>query len=145
MGDVRKAGPGDLDTLLELCRRYCQVDDHVFEAETARSGFAPLLESDEHGVVWVVERSGRMVGYAVVTWSWSIESGGRDALLDEVYVEPSGEGLGSVLVAQVMEDCRRRGLPRIFLETERANHDARRFYQKLGFAAEDSVWMVKVV
>ncbi len=137
--------PEDLEELLDLCRRYCQVDDHVFETGTARSGFTPLLESDEHGVVWVAERSGQVVGYAVVTWSWSIESGGRDALLDEVYVQPSREGLGSVLVAHVVEDCRRRGLPRIFLETERANHDARRLYRRFGFEEEDSVWMVKVV
>ncbi len=137
--------PEDLERLLELCMRYCQADGHVLDAVGATAGFTPLLESDEHGVVWVVERSGRVVGYAVVTWSWSIESGGRDALLDEVYAETSGEGLGSVLVAHVVEDCRLRGLPRIFLETERANHDARRLYRRFGFEEEDSVWMVKVV
>lgn len=144
MGEVRRAGPDDLGILLELCRRYCQIDGHVFEPDRARSGFAPLLDSDEHGVVWIAEGDGG-AGYAVVTWGWSIESGGRDALLDEVYVESSGAGVGTRLVEHVIEDCLRRGLPRIFLETERTNQVARRFYQKLGFAAEDSVWMVRLL
>ena len=32
---------------------------------------------------------------------------------------------------------------RIFLETEAPNDDARRLYERLGFEAEDSIWMAK--
>jgi ribosomal protein S18 acetylase RimI-like enzyme len=45
------------------------------------------------------------------------------------------------LLAAILEDVRARGLPRLVLETEKANEAARRFYERHGFASEDSVWM----
>lgn len=139
---IRRAGAGDLEVLLRLCARYCQADSHDFDPLTATGGFRPLLDSDRHGVVWLSLDGDEVVGYAVVTWSWSIESGGPDALLDEIYVDRPGHGHGSALVAHLLDDCRRRGLPRVFLETEGANEQARRFYSRRGFRSEDSVWMV---
>jgi ribosomal protein S18 acetylase RimI-like enzyme len=133
---------GDLEVLLRLCARYCEADAHVFDPVVAGAGFLPLLTSDDHGVVWLSVAGDQVIGYAVVTWSWSIESGGRDALLDEVYLEDPGKGHGSALVDHLLADCRKRGIPRVFLETERPNLAARRFYSRLGFQAEDSVWMV---
>jgi len=144
-GVIRRAAAGDLDALVELAREYCEADGHVFDEQLVRAGFGPLLVDDTHGVVWVADESGIIGGYAVVTWSWSIESGGRDALLDEIYVRDAGRGVGSALVAHLLADCRARGLPRIFLETEAANDDARRLYARLGFETETSIWMTKNV
>jgi ribosomal protein S18 acetylase RimI-like enzyme len=142
MATIRRAEARDLETLLRLCARYCEADSHQFDPVTVTAGFGPLLLSDQHGVVWLSIDGDEVVGYAVVTWSWSIESGGPDALLDEIYVDRPGEGHGSALVAHLLADCRRRKLPRVFLETEQANHEARRLYSRLGFRTEDSVWMV---
>ena len=141
---LARALPEDLGTLLAMCRRYCELDGHVFDEPTARSGFAPLLDGDCHGVVWLICDDGPdPAGYAVVTWGWSIESGGPDALLDEIYVDRRGRGLGSAAVVEIIEDCRRRGFIRVFLETERHNLGARRLYSRFGFREEDSVWMSK--
>jgi ribosomal protein S18 acetylase RimI-like enzyme len=41
----------------------------------------------------------------------------------------------------VIDDCRRRGARRIFLETERPNESARRLYARHGFTVDDSIWM----
>lgn len=142
MATIRRAEAKDLETLLRLCARYCEADSHQFDPVTAAAGFGPLLLSDQHGVVWLSVDGTEVVGYAVVAWSWSIESGGPDALLDEIYVDRRGEGHGSSLVAHVLEDCRLRNLPRVFLETEKANQEARLLYTRLGFRTEDSVWMV---
>lgn len=139
---IRRAVSSDLDRLLVLCARYCEADSHDFDHDRAKDGFAPLLEDDQNGVVWLAEEGDNAVGYAVVTWSWSIESGGRDVLLDEIYAEPQGGGVGTSLVDHVVQDCRERGLPRVFLETESGNVSARRFYGRLGFVSEESVWMV---
>ncbi len=141
MTAIRRAVPSDLAELLQLCAAYCTADSHDFEPGRARAGFEPLLKNDDLGVVWLAETDERSVGYAVVTWGWSIESGGRDALLDEVYAGSPGAGVGSMLMERLLDDCRRRGLPRVFLETERHNESARRFYHRFGFVVEDSVWM----
>ena len=135
---VRRAEPSDLEVLVELAAEYCAADDHVFLESTVRSGFEPMLGNDTYGAVWMIDE---IDGYAVVTWSWSIEIGGFEVVFDELYVRTKGHGRGSAAIRTVVEDCRRRGARRIFLETERPNESARRLYARHGFTADDSIWM----
>ena len=117
------------------------LDGHVFEAGRVKPALVPLLASDELGVVHLVEEEGWALGYAIVTWGYSLESGGRDALIDEIYIRDRGSGVGTFLLAAILEDLKARNIPRLTLETEKANEAARRFYSRHGFVAEDSVWM----
>ena len=133
---TRRAGPEDLAHLLDLCREFCAVDGHAFDEPTYRSALLPLLTDDDHGFVLVGDGA-----YAVVTWGWSLESRGRDALLDEIYVRERGIGIGSALLGIAVATARSAGARRVFLETERGNEAARRFYAGAGFVTEDSVWM----
>jgi GNAT superfamily N-acetyltransferase len=136
--DVRRAAVSDLAALIELAAEYCAADGHEFVESTVRSGFEPMLGNDDHGAVWMIDDTD---GYVVVTWSWSIEIGGLEVVLDELYVRTSGQGKGSVALEVVIDDCRRRGARRIFLETERPNEAARRLYARHGFTEDDSIWM----
>ncbi len=140
---IRRAGSADRAVLFELVAEFCAVDRHDFDPVRVGSGLGPLLDDDRHGQVWIAEDDrGAPAGYAVVTWSWSLESGGRDALLDEIYVRDRGRGLGAVLLDHAKSEARRAGAAVMALETEAHNHDARRFYARHGFVAEDSVWML---
>jgi GNAT superfamily N-acetyltransferase len=135
---VRRAEPSDLEVLVQLAAEYCAADGHDFVESTVRSGFEPMLGNDDHGTVWMIDETD---GYAVVTWGWSIEIGGFEVVFDELYVRTSGRGRGSAALAVVIDDCRRRGARRIFLETERPNESARRLYARHGFTVDDSIWM----
>ncbi len=138
MVEIRRAGPGDLEGLVDLHRQFCEVDGHPFDDRRARTAFAPLLDDDTCGVVFVADAP---PGYAVLTWGWSIEAGGAEAVLDEIFVTERNAGAGSVLLEHVLADGRRRGLARIFLETEARNEQVRRFYRRHGFRVDDSVWL----
>ena len=135
---IRRAVPSDLDTLVDLHAAFCDHDHHPFNADRARNAFAPLLDSDVHGAVWIIDSPG---AYAVLTWGWSIEAGGAEALLDEIFVTAGGTGIGSHLIDHVLADGRQRGLARIVLETERHNTDVRAFYLRRGFRTDDSIWL----
>ena len=111
------AEAGDLARLVELHREYCTHDEHPFVERIARAGFEPLLRRRARRRV---DRR-RPRGYAVLTWGWSIEGGGLEAVLDEIYVTKRGEGIGSALIDRVLDDARRAGLARMFLETEAPN------------------------
>ena len=117
------------------------LDGHVFEPGRVKPALVPLLATDQHGVVHLVEEEGWALGYAIVTWGYSLESGGRDALIDEIYIRDRGSGVGTSLLAAILDDLKARGIPRLTLETEKANEAARRFYERHGFVEEDSVWM----
>jgi len=138
MVDIRRAGPGDLDRLVDLHREFCAVDAHPFDIARATVAFAPLLDDDRHGVVWIADSPG---AYAVLTWGWSIEAGGAEAVLDEIFVSERNVGVGSSLIQHVLADGRRRGLARILLETETANLRVREFYERHGFRVDASIWM----
>ena len=141
MIDVRRGVPDDLETVVRLVAAYCIADEHPFDEAMVRGALVPLLESDEHGTVWVAQDSEHLVGYAVLTWGWSVESGGREALLDELYAGRSGAGIGSALVQSCVAAAAAAGARAMFLETEVDNDAARRLYRRHGFTEELSVWM----
>ena len=138
---VRRAQESDLDALMRLGQRYCAADRAAWVPERARLGFLGLLHDDDNGVVLVCEAADEVIGYAVLTWGWSIECGGRESLLDEMYVDEPGQGYGSELLEAVVAAAKEHGAARVFLETEAANADARDFWLKRGFEIEDSVWL----
>ena len=138
---VRRAGLNDAAEILRLARGYAAADGHDFDEAHLAHALEPLLSSDTHGVVLVAEGADDLGGYAVLTWGYGLESGGVEALLDEIYVQTPGAGTGSALLAAVLEQARVHGARTIFLETEAPNEAARSFYREHGFAVEDSVWM----
>ena len=145
---VRRAVPDDLPVLLDMVAEYCEADHHRFDEAVVRDGLTPLLSDDTFGAIWMIDPdaapgSASAEGYVVVTWGWSIEIGGLDVVLDEFYVRSQGRGKGSDALRVVEADCRRRGVKRIFLETELVNERARRLYERHGYRADTSIWMSK--
>ena len=141
--EVRRAGEQDYPGLIDLIRQFCLADGHEFDAARIDRALLPLLRDDTHGQVWILGDD--PVGYAIVTWSWSLESGGRDCILDEIYVASQGHGLGTHLVQAALDHARGAGAAAMFLETEAPNERARRFYQRLGFQVEDSTWLSRAL
>ncbi len=141
--EIRRAQPHDIDSVLVLVEEYCAADGHRFDATVARAGVEPLLAGDAHGVIWLAELDRVVEGYAAVTWGWSIEVGGLDVVLDELYVRRRDRGIGSRLLDHLERDCIERGVERIFLETEQPNERARRLYARHGYSADTSIWMAK--
>jgi ribosomal protein S18 acetylase RimI-like enzyme len=140
---IRRSVPEDVEAVLDLVEAYCLADGHHFDEDVARPPVEELTRFDRFGVLWVAERETAVVGYLVITWGYGIEAGGLEAVADELYVEPKGEGIGTRLMEHAAADCASRGVRRIFLETELANESARRLYRRLGYEADDSIWMEK--
>lgn len=149
---LRRASKDDRTLLLTLIEEFCRVDQHVFDAQRVSTALGPLLENDNLGVVYLVETEWTgaptstsiqetVGGYVIITWGYSIESGGREGLVDEIYLRQPGQGLGSALFPLLLEALAPFELKVMFLETERSNDRARRFYQRHGFVEDDSIWM----
>ncbi len=133
---IRRASTSDLPAILPLVREFYEIDGHDYDEAVLTSAFGPLLADDRFGQVWLFD-----TGYAVVTWGYSLESGGRDALLDEFFVRNRGGGVGGKVIDAVVEECRKAGARKMFLETEAPNDAARRFYRRHGFEPETSTWL----
>ena len=138
---IRRAGPADVEPLLGLIREFYVVDRHDYDEQHVRTALMPLLADDTLGQVWVLDVDATLAGYAIVTWSWSLESGGRDCILDEIYVRDGGQGRGGALIEHAIGEAERFGARAVFLETEAHNTRVRGFYARHGLVVEDSVWM----
>jgi GNAT superfamily N-acetyltransferase len=143
MATIIRAVPEDLPVLLPLVADFCGLDHHPYDESRVTHALAPLLADDTFGQVWLVRppAGGPPVGYAVVTWGYSLESGGREALLDEIFVRERSRGIGAAALGELLDACRAQGIRRMFLETEAHNTRVRRFYARHGFDVEDSIWM----
>ena len=135
---LKRAETQHLPLLLTLVEAFCALDQHPYEPARVESALRPLLEHDDCGVVYLVNDD---QGYVVITWGYSLESGGREGLVDELYLRQRGQGVGTQVMQALFEDLRGRGIVKMFLETERHNARARTFYARQGFEADDSIWM----
>ena len=148
---IRRAGAPDAPALLGLIQAFYVEDGHPYDEAHVLGALTPLLADDTYGQVWVVcaddspAEARAPVGYAVLSWGWGLESGGREGLVDEIFTARRGEGLGAELLEHVIAAARDAGCRTLFLETERANDAARRFYARHGLTEQNSVWMSRDV
>ena len=128
-----------------MIRDFNRLDRHAHDESRVREALLPLLEGDEFGQVWQLSAPNGARGYCVVGWSYSLESGGRECVVDEIFVTDQGHGLGAPLLEAALDGARRAGVKVAFLETEAHNERVRSFYQRHQFTTEDSIWMRRVL
>jgi GNAT superfamily N-acetyltransferase len=147
---LRPVESGDLVLVLELMRGLYDCDQIPFDAARAIRALAELQTDPSQGSAWLVEQGGAAVGYAVLTFGFSLEFGGRYALLDELFIlaEHRSRGVGRQVLARLERTCRDLGLLALRLEVGRMNHAARRLYERAGFELHDrdlmTLWMESV-
>jgi ribosomal protein S18 acetylase RimI-like enzyme len=141
----REASAGEAPLLLELMREFYASDHLSFEEERARRALAELLTNPSLGRVWLIEMAGRPAGYIVLAFGFSLEFGGRDAFIDELYVRPGfeGRGLGRATLTLVEREARASGVRTLLLEVRLGNDRARRLYERAGFVDRDNGLLMK--
>lgn len=75
-------------------------------------------------------------GIGLVTLRTNVWFDGPVALLDELYVEPArrSEGIGGAIIAALLERARTEHWGLVEVNVDEFDHDARRFYERHGFA-----------
>lgn len=131
----RVAGPEAADRLVEMMIEFYEYGSIRFDRPVAEAALRQLLEDPRLGFVWLFERGGAPIGYAVLAFGFSLELGGRDAILDELYVrEPDrGAGIGRRALEVVEAACREHRVRALHLEVDETDERAQRFYAKAGY------------
>jgi ribosomal protein S18 acetylase RimI-like enzyme len=72
----------------------------------------------------------------VLCFGWSLEWGGRDAFVDELYLEPDarGRGLGRAALRALVEEARAAGVVALHLEVDDTNTAGQALYRSEGFS-----------
>jgi GNAT superfamily N-acetyltransferase len=109
---ARIAEPGDLERLLPLVRELWKHEHMEWDETRTPAALARLLGDDALGRVWISEDAGRAIAYLALCFGYSLEFFGRDAFIDELYVDPAyrNHGHGAHMLATVGEACAELGV-----------------------------------
>ena len=139
------ATKANTEILIQFIREYYEFDCHPFNEATIRTALVNLLHNDSLGRVWLIYHDGNAIGYIIMTFSYSLESQGRDALIDEFYIQAGyrRQGIGKHTIQFVESVCSELQINLLYLEVERKNITAQSFYRQMGFEDHDRYLMTK--
>lgn len=137
----------DIELLVVFMRDFYEHEALSFDESAARQALQQLIENHFFGRVFLFELADEKVGYAVLTFGFSLEFHGRDAFVDELYICESyrGRGLGKQALEFLADVCRTEGIAALHLEVERVNTIAQEVYRQQGFKDHDRYLLTKWV
>jgi ribosomal protein S18 acetylase RimI-like enzyme len=126
-----------LDDIAQVLPRSRALNDHEgieISDESLDAALSKLLATPEIGGVWLVTNGGDPIGYAIVTFGYDLEFGGRDAFLTELWIDEDqrGSGAGAQALTLLDPELRERGVNALHLQV-RPENPAMRLYEREGF------------
>jgi len=134
--ELVEAGPEHAARIDQLVAAFHLHEGVNVAARARRTSIDTLLAKPAQGRILLVQRhDGEIAGYAVIAFGFSLEFGGRDAFLDELFILDAcrGQGIGSATLSAVCAWARHEGLCALHLEVERDNTAAKALYIRTGF------------
>ena len=144
--EIREAAAQDLPALLRMMRSLAERPPAIpFEEGEVHAALETFRANAELGQAWLLWLGERPAGYVILTLGYSFEFRGRDAFIDELYVEPEFRrmGLGRRAMEFVEEKPRALGVNALHLEVDRGNDPAAELYRRSGYADHGRHLMTK--
>ncbi len=138
------ARPEHLDKLDALVAAFHAEEGITLPADKRREGLQPLLEGIPHGAAYLIGPPRAPIGYLVVTFGWSLEFGGLDGFIDEIYIRPGvrGRGIASETLQALPRALAGAGLKALHLEVARGADKTQEFYRRAGFRAREGYMLM---
>ncbi|MBN9889080.1 GNAT family N-acetyltransferase [Salipiger abyssi] len=135
MKSLHLAGSEDIDRLMPLVSAFHAEESYGTDEAHIRAALAPILDGLPHGAIWLIGPRKAPVGYILVSFGWSLEFGGLDAVLDEIFIRPAvrGRGMGGEALHQLVTGLRDAGVKAVHLEADRTDEPLQRFYGRNRF------------
>ncbi len=133
----RIGGVEDAALVAELLDRFNREFAAPTPGPAVLGGRLARLLAGEGTIAVLVGRPS--LGFALLTLRKNVWYDGPVALLDELYVVPAerGRGLGTALLKAAEAEVRRRGGELLEINVDGEDVDARRFYERHGYADRD--------
>lgn len=133
---IRSAAGADIPQLVVFMEESHAEAGFPLDRNWAGAAFAALLADDSRGAVWILFDQDEPAGYVVLTVRFSMEQGGLDSFVDDLFVRLAHRrrGLGLLAMHTVLDECRRRGAIALHVEVGRTNAAAQALYAHHGLA-----------
>jgi GNAT superfamily N-acetyltransferase len=132
---IRRAGPEDADTVLELIRALAEYErleppDEEAQARLREHGFGPRPRFE----TYLAESGGAAIGYAIVFETYSTFLAQPTLYLEDLFVRPEARrrGAGTGMLRALAAEARARGCGRMEWAVLDWNELAQGVYRRVG-------------
>lgn len=141
------ARPEDLEKVLSLVAAFHAESAIDSSDDSRRAGVEPLLSGIPYGAVYLIGPARAPIGYIIVTFGWSVELGGMDAFVDELYIRPAvrGRGIATEVLSTLPTALSEAGVKALHLEVDRDNEAAQKLYLRSRFKARERYMLMTKV
>ncbi|WP_300030854.1 GNAT family N-acetyltransferase [uncultured Roseobacter sp.] len=129
------AAPEHLEKLDALVAAFHAEQGIALSGEARRAGIEPLLAGIPHGAAYLIGPPRAPIGYIIVSFGWSVEFGGLDGIIDEIYIRPGvrGRGIATETLQSLPRALAGAGLKALHLEVDRSEPAKQKLYARAGF------------
>ena len=129
------ATAADLDRLQIMVTAFHSEQGFQTDPAHREAALRPLLEGSPHGAIWLIGPQIAPVGYVCVSFGCSLELGGLDGMVDEIWIRETvrGRGMGSEALAALQKTLQSAGVKALSLEVAPNNERAAQLYGRVGF------------
>ncbi|MBQ8227901.1 MAG: GNAT family N-acetyltransferase [Clostridia bacterium] len=143
---IRKATPQDKELYMKFTDAFYHSEAvlHPVPDSHREAMWAELMRSDDYAECFFIDKDGIDAGFLLMAYTFSQESGGKVAWVEEIFISPEfrGQGLGTEFFKFIKEKIEPT-CSRIRLEVEEDNQRAKKLYESLGFKILPYQQMVK--
>jgi N-acetylglutamate synthase-like GNAT family acetyltransferase len=128
---IRDAEESDETSVYELVTALMAV---ALDRQSFHEVFVQNLR-DDNVLYYVVERDGRVIGFASLHTEPQLHHAGLVGEIQELIVHETvrDKGIGAQLVSRLEQEAEKRGCVSIEVTTKNFRVDAQRFYEQVGF------------
>jgi ribosomal protein S18 acetylase RimI-like enzyme len=136
---ARRANAEHIPALVEMMHEFYAEAHYPLDRVWATSSFAALLENENYGAVFIVFHKDVPAGYAVLSVRFSMEYGGLEGFIDDLFVraEHRRSGLGRAVLDALFAECKQRNVVGIQVEVGSDNEAAKALYNRFGLQSRD--------
>jgi ribosomal protein S18 acetylase RimI-like enzyme len=135
------------DVLEPMIADFCVFENISFSSSKGFLIWQKAFEHPEFFRAWLLEFEFEVVGYVVLTFGFSLEYGGLDAYVDELWINPRfrGRSFASQALEFLSLECKKLNVAALHLEVDSDNHAAKSLYAKMGFESTKRELLNKVL
>ena len=133
---MRCATAGDLPLLVTLMEEMYAELGTPMERSSAERGFAELIADPRLGRAYLLEADSEVAGYVVLTLGFTLQFGGRDAFIDDLFIRPAfrDRGIGGATLELLRAEAQAMGARAMHLLVLHTNPRAEALYRRHGFS-----------
>lgn len=128
--EIRQATSADIAVLVDLMADFYAEADFALDRDWAARSFTALLADPQRNAAWIAWLAGKPVGHAVLCARHSMEFGGLDGSIDDLYVRPAARrrGIARALLERLIAHARAQGVLALHVEVAPTNAAAQALY-----------------